>query len=115
SLGDYVLSGGELPSMCMMDSIARYIPGTLGNEDSAQLDSFEDGLLEAPCYTKPQIFHNEKIPSVLLSGDHKKIEQYKKNEQLKITAKMRPDLIYLLWEKLSRQEKFLVEKVWKEK
>lgn len=113
SIGDFVLSGGELPAMCMIDSIARFVPGTLGNEESPAKDSFEDGLLEAPCYTKPQDFHGEAIPSVLMSGNHKKITEYKRIEQLKVTAKMRPDLIHLQWNILSKQEKALVEKVWK--
>ena len=112
SVGDFILSGGELASMCMMDSIARFIPGTLGNEESSAQDSFEDGLLEAPCYTKPQVFQDEEIPAVLLSGDHKKINEYKKREQLRVTAQIRPDLIHLLWDKLSRQEKTFVEKIW---
>ncbi len=114
SVGDFVLSGGELASLCMIDSIARYIPGALGNAESPLADSFEDGLLEAPCYTKPQCFHEEEIPSVFFSGDHKKISEYKKQEQLRVTAQMRPDLIHLIWDKLSRQEKTFVEKVWKQ-
>ena len=114
SIGDFVLSGGELPAMCMIDSISRFIPGTLGNEESPLSDSFEDGLLEAPCFTKPQDFHGEEIPPVLMSGNHKKIVEYKRIEQLKVTAKMRPDLIHLIWDKLTKQEKTLVEKVWRE-
>ena len=114
SIGDFVLSGGELAAMCMIDSIARFLPGTLGNEQSSGQDSFEDGLLEAPCYTKPSSFENRNIPEVLLSGDHEKIKKYRRKEQLKITAQMRPDLIHLLWDKLSRQEKTLIEKIWKE-
>ena len=114
SLGDFVLSGGELAALSFIDAIARFVPGTLGNENSPLLDSFEDGLLESPCYTRPQDFHGEKIPPVLLSGNHKKILEYKRLEQLKITAKMRPDLIHLQWDRLSRQEKTLVEKIWKQ-
>lgn len=114
SIGDFVLSGGELAAMCMMDCISRYIPGTLGNEESALVDSFEDGLLESPCYTQPHDFQGEQIPPVLFSGNHKKISEYKRQEQLKITAQMRPDLIYLIWNKLTRQEKVFVEKIWKE-
>ena len=113
SIGDFVLSGGELPAMCLIDSISRFIPGVLGNQESASLDSFEDGLLEAPQYTHPESFHGEKIPEILFSGDHKKISNYKRKEQLKITAKNRPDLIQLIWDKLSRQDKTLIEKIWK--
>ena len=114
SLGDFVLSGGELAAMSFMDAIARFIPGTLGNEESSAMDSFEDGLLEAPCYTKPQDFHGELIPPVLTSGNHKKIKEYKRVEQLKVTAKMRPDLIHSIWGQLTKQEKEFVEKIWKE-
>ena len=114
SVGDFVLSGGELAAMCMIDSISRFVTGTLGNAQSATFDSFEDGLLEAPCYTKPTEYQGLKIPDVLLSGDHKKINEYKRKEQLKVTAQMRPDLIHLIWDKLTRQEKTFVEKIWKE-
>ncbi len=113
SIGDFVLSGGELPTMCLIDSISRFIPGVLGNQESAFIDSFEDGLLEAPQYTHPESFHAEKIPEILFSGDHKKISNYKRKEQLKITAKNRPDLIQLIWDKLSQQDKTLIEKIWK--
>ena len=113
SIGDFVLSGGELPTMCLIDSISRFVPGVLGNHESASLDSFEDGLLEAPQYTHPKTFHGENIPEILFSGDHKKISAYKRKEQLKITAKNRPDLIQLIWDKLSRQDKTLIEKIWK--
>lgn len=113
SIGDFVVSGGELPTMCLIDSISRFVPGVLGNQESAFLDSFEDGLLEAPQYTHPESFHGENIPEILFSGDHKKISSYKRKEQLKVTAKNRPDLIQLIWDKLSRQEKTLIEKIWK--
>jgi tRNA (guanine37-N1)-methyltransferase len=113
SLGDFILSGGELPAMCLIDSISRFVPGVLGNKESASLDSFEDGLLESPQYTHPESFHGNKIPEILFSGDHKKIYNYKRKEQLKITAKNRPDLIKLIWDKLSSQDKTLIEKIWK--
>ena len=113
SIGDFVLSGGELPAMCLIDSISRYIPKVLGNQESSCCDSFEDGLLEAPQYTHPELFQNLEIPKVLFSGDHKKISSFKRKKQLMITAKNRPDLILLLWEKLSRQEKAMIEKIWK--
>ncbi|APJ05054.1 tRNA (guanosine(37)-N1)-methyltransferase TrmD [Silvanigrella aquatica] len=113
SIGDFVLSGGELPAMCLIDSVSRFVPGVLGNTESSAQDSFEDGLLEAPPYTHPEIFNNMKVPEILFSGDHKKIASHKRKEQLKITAKNRPDLIYLIWDQLSRQEKTLIEKIWK--
>lgn len=93
SIGDYVLSGGELPAMCVIDATARYIPGVLGNQDSAHNDSFENGLLEAPVYTKPIDFEGEKIPDVLLSGNHAKIKEYQHQEQIRMTKKFRPDLL----------------------
>lgn len=115
SLGDFVLSGGELAAMCMIDSIARYIPGTLGNGESAYKDSFEDGLLEAPCYTKPQDFHGLEIPPILLSGNHAKVSQYRRREQLRITAQRRPDLIHQVWHQLTEPEKAYIENLWKVK
>lgn len=113
SIGDFVLSGGELPAMCLIDSVTRFLPGVLGNHESATKDSFEDGLLEAPQYTQPEQFHNLTIPKVLLSGDHNKINAFKRKEQLIRTARYRPDLILLKWDELSRQEKTIIEKVWK--
>ena len=92
SIGDYVLSGGELPAMCVIDATARFIPGVLGNEESALNDSFEHGLLEAPVYTKPFEFEGETIPEVLMSGNHRKIKEYQYKEQLRMTKKFRPDL-----------------------
>lgn len=113
SIGDFVLSGGELPAMCLIDTVSRFVPGVLGNQESASFDSFEDGLLEAPQYTHPESFHGKSIPEILFSGDHKKIAQFKRKEQLRITAKNRPDLIQFIWEALSRQEKTFIEKIWK--
>ncbi|WP_202614006.1 tRNA (guanosine(37)-N1)-methyltransferase TrmD [Silvanigrella paludirubra] len=113
SIGDFVLSGGELPSLCLIDSISRFVPGVLGNQESALNDSFEDGLLEAPQYTHPEDFHGQEIPKVLFSGDHKKISAFKRKEQLILTAQNRPDLILSMWENLSRQEKSIIEKIWK--
>lgn len=113
SIGDFVLSGGELPAMCLIDSVTRFIPGVLGNEESALFDSFEDGLLEAPQYTHPEEFHGHSIPKVLLSGDHKKIKEFNRKEQLKVTARNRPDLILSKWDEFSKQEKIIIEKIWK--
>lgn len=93
SIGDYVLTGGEMPAVIMIDAISRLVPGVLGNEDSAVNESFSDNLLEHPQYTRPAVFEGKEVPKVLLSGDHKKIEDYKREESLKRTKKFRPDLL----------------------
>ena len=113
SLGDFVLSGGELPSMCVIDTVSRFVPGVLGNALSAQADSFEDGLLEAPTYTKPLDYHGISVPEILLSGDHGKISVWRRRSQIKKTALNRPDLILRLWDELSKSERAFVEKIWK--
>lgn len=92
SIGDYVLTGGELAAMVMIDAIARNIPGVLHNEDSADTESFSDGLLEYPQYSRPEIWRGMQVPSVLLSGDHKKVEAWRHAESLKRTKERRPDL-----------------------
>lgn len=92
SIGDYVLTGGELPCMVMIDSIARNIPGVLHNTDSADYDSFSDGLLEYPQYTRPEEWMGMKVPEVLLSGDHKKVEEWRHSQSLDRTRVRRPDL-----------------------
>ena len=93
SIGDYVLTGGELPAMVMIDAIARLTEGVLNNEDSAKYESFAQGRLEYPQYTRPEEFMGRKVPPVLLSGDHKKIEQWREEESLKRTRERRPDLL----------------------
>ena len=93
SIGDYVLTGGEMPAVIMIDAISRLVPGVLGNEDSAVNESFSDNLLEHPQYTRPAVFEGKEVPQVLLSGDHKKIEAYKREESIKRTKKFRPDLL----------------------
>lgn len=93
SIGDYVLTGGELPAMVMMDTISRLVPGVLNNNDSAAFDSFQDGLLEHPQYTRPEVFDGHQVPAVLLSGNHVKINQWRHNESLKRTWIRRPDLL----------------------
>lgn len=93
SIGDYVLTGGELASMVIIDSVVRLIPGILGNQESYQYDSFSDGLLEYPQYTRPANFRGFKVPDVLLSGDHKKIEKWRRQESLRRTLERRPDLL----------------------
>jgi len=93
SIGDYVLTGGELPAMVMVDAISRYIPEVLGNENSAKNETFSEGLLEFPQYTRPQNFRGQEVPEILLSGHHKKIEEWRKEESEKLTRKRRPDLL----------------------
>lgn len=93
SIGDYVLSGGELPAMIMMDAIARLVPGVLGHEQSAQQDSFSDGLLDCPHYTRPESLDGRLVPKVLLSGDHDKIRQWRLKQSLGKTWQRRPELL----------------------
>ena len=93
SIGDYVLSGGELPAMVLMDAVARLVPGVLGHKASAVEDSFTDGLLDCPHYTRPEILDGQKVPEVLLSGDHEKIRQWRLMQSLGRTWHRRPDLL----------------------
>jgi tRNA (guanine37-N1)-methyltransferase len=93
SIGDYVLSGGELPAMVLIEAVARLVPGVLGNPESLEEESFADGLLEYPHYTRPEEFRGMRVPEVLLSGDHQKIRAWRKAEALKRTARRRPDLL----------------------
>lgn len=93
SIGDYVLTGGELPAMVMIDAVARLVPGVLGNQGSAEADSFSDGLLEYPHYTRPADFEGCKVPEVLLSGDHARIAAWRRSQQLLRTLQRRPDLL----------------------
>ena len=93
SIGDYVLTGGELPAMVLADCVARFIPGVLGSEGSADNDSFEDGLLEYPQYTRPSDFRGREVPEILLSGHHANIEKWRRRKQLEKTLKNRPDLL----------------------
>jgi tRNA (guanine37-N1)-methyltransferase len=93
SIGDYVLSGGETASMVVMDAVSRLVPGVLGGERSTQEDSFEDGLLEYPQYTRPRVFKNREVPEILLTGDHEKIRVWRRTESLKRTLERRPDLL----------------------
>jgi tRNA (guanine37-N1)-methyltransferase len=101
SIGDFVLTGGELASMVIADSVVRLLPGVLGNEDSPVLDSYSSGLLEHPHYTRPADFRGMKVPEVLLSGNHKRIEEWREQESLWRTFTRRPDLLetYPLTEK----------------
>ena len=92
SIGDFVLTGGELPALCILDSTIRFIDGVLGKIASADYDSFEDGLLEYPQYTKPREYCGLKVPDVLLNGNHAEIAAWRKEQQILKTQKMRPDL-----------------------
>ena len=93
SIGDYVLSGGELAAMVMMDAVSRLVPGVLGNEESAEFESFQDNLLEHPHYTRPAVFHGRPVPEVLLSGHHANIDRWRRCQSLKRTWERRPDLL----------------------
>ena len=93
SIGDYVTSGGEIPSLAVIDAITRLLPSVLGNFDSAETDSFMSGRLDAPYYTRPRDFCGMKVPNILLSGDHKKIEAWREKESRKKTMIRRPDLL----------------------
>lgn len=92
SIGDYVLTGGELPAMVLIDSVSRYVEGVL-NKESIKEESFSENLLEYPQYTRPEVFEGEKVPEVLLSGNHKEIDKWRKEKSLEITKKKRPDLL----------------------
>lgn len=107
SIGDYVLTGGELPALVMMDTISRLVPGVLNNDMSAETESFSEGLLEYPQYTRPAIWRGEAVPEVLLSGHHKKLQEWYRRESVIRTAKRRPDM--LMQAQLSEEEKELAE------
>ncbi len=109
SIGDFVLTGGELPAMVLVDSIVRLIPGVLRSEESYENESHYNGLLENPQYTRPRVFKGHHVPEVLLSGDHKKIYQWKKKESLRTTLEKRPDLIKT--EKLSKEERKILSEI----
>lgn len=109
SIGDYVLTGGELPSMVMMDAISRLVPDVLNNDVSAEIESFHDNLLEYPQYTRPEEFMGEKVPAVLLSGHHGNIDKWRREQSVIRTAMRRPDL--LEGAELTNKEKKLVEEI----
>jgi len=93
SIGDYVLTNGCLAAIVLVDTVIRFVPGVLGHELAADEDSFEQGILDCPHYTRPEVFEGTKVPEVLLSGDHKKIAEWRKQEALKKTLSVRPDLL----------------------
>ena len=112
AIGDYVLTGGELPAMVMIDAVSRLIPGVLHNDTSAEFESFQDNLLEYPQYTRPEEWHGKKVPEILLSGHHANIEKWRREQSVIRTAERRPDLL----EKadLTQKEKELVKTLVKE-
>lgn len=107
SIGDYVLTGGEIPSLVIIDAVVRLIPGVMGDFESAQTDSFFEDILGPPQYTRPAEFDGLKVPEVLLSGDHEKIKKWRRKEALKRTLQKRPDL--LNWNELAEEEKKWME------
>ena len=112
SIGDFVLTGGELPAMVMIDAISRHLPGVLGSSDSAENDSFGDGLLESPQYTRPAVFNGMAVPEVLLSGDHGKVANWRREQQLLRTLQRRPDLLESVT--LSAEDKKILERLRKQ-
>ena len=108
SIGDYVLTGGELPAMVMIDAISRLIPGVLHNDVSAEFESFQDNLLEYPQYTRPEEWHGKKVPDILLSGHHANVEKWRREQSIIRTAQRRPDLLEKA--ELSEKEKDLAKK-----
>lgn len=93
SVGDFVTTGGELPALCVVDSLVRLVPGVLGNEQSLREESFQEGLLDYPHYTRPRVFRGEAVPEVLLSGDHAKVVKWRKEQAYRRTRERRPDLL----------------------
>ncbi len=113
SIGDFVLTGGELPAMMMVDAIARLVPGVLHNDVSAEFESFQDYLLEYPQYSRPEVWHEKKVPGILLSGHHANVEKWRREQSVIRTARNRPDLL----EKaaLTEAERILAESVMEKK
>ena len=109
SIGDYILTGGELAAMVLTDAVSRFIPGVLGSGESAEEESFSDGLLEYPQYTRPRELEGMEVPEVLLSGDHAKIKAWRRQESLRATKKFRPDLLEKA--ELTAKEKKLLEEL----
>ena len=109
SIGDFILSGGELGAMVIMDSVSRLIPGVLGGETSNLEESFENGLLEYPQYTRPSVFDGKEVPEILLSGDHEKIRLWRRTESLKRTLERRPDLLKKA--RLTRQDELILARL----
>ncbi len=113
SIGDYILTGGELAAMVMIDSISRKVPGVLNNKDSSEIETFYDNLLEYPQYTRPEEYHGKKVPSVLLSGHHGKIDVWRREKSLERTCINRPDLLKKA--NLSPSDKLYIKKYFENK
>ena len=111
SIGDYVLTGGELPALVLMDSISRMVPGVLGNKESGESESHSNYLLEYPQYSRPEVWNGKSVPAVLLSGDHAKVEEWRLEQSLARTEKMRPDL-YEKW--VAENEEYFIRKAKRE-
>lgn len=109
SIGDYILTGGELPAMVMVDAIARLVPGVLHNCVSAEFESFQDNLLEYPQYSRPEVWHGKKVPEVLLSGHHANVEKWRRRQSVLRTARLRPDLLRKA--ELTEEEKKLADSI----
>jgi tRNA (guanine37-N1)-methyltransferase len=107
SIGDFIISGGELAALCSIDAIVRHIPGVLGNEDSSENDTFSNGLLKGPQYSRPEIFEEMKVPDVLLSGNHEKIKEWKELKSIEATINRRPELLNNV--KLTKKQRKLLE------
>lgn len=106
SIGDYVLTGGELPAMVVIDAVSRLVDGVLGSNESAEIETFNENLLEYPQYTKPRVFMGMEVPEVLVSGDHKKVDEWRRAEAEKLTQDRRPDL----WEKYIKSQNEIIKK-----
>jgi tRNA (guanine37-N1)-methyltransferase len=115
SLGDFVMSGGELGALALIDSVLRKIPGVLGHGESAEKDSFSDGILEHPLFTRPQVWKEQEVPAVLLSGNHQAIEIWRQNLNILVTLKKRPDLLNLSEKELRKIGQFYTQMSGKEK
>lgn len=109
SVGDYVLSGGEIPAFAIIDSVVRLLPGALGNEESTDIESFDGQLLEYPQYTRPEVFEGQKVPEVLISGDHEKVRKYRRFMSLERTYQRRPDLLEKA--ELTAEDRKFLEKI----
>ena len=111
SIGDYVLTGGELPAMVFIEAIARRVPGVLGGEDSGKADSFASGLLQHPQYTRPAVWEDAAVPEILLSGDHARVDRWRREQSLLRTLQRRPDLLEAA-ELTEWEREFLREQGW---
>ena len=109
SIGDYILSGGEFAALTLIDTLSRFVPGVIGNKKSVDQDSFSQGLLKGPVFTRPQTFNSDEVPEVLMSGDHKRIKEWRDNQALIRTYQRRPELLKSI--KLTKKQKKLLEEL----